>query len=1096
MRFFSFFYLFLFFLISTPLSAEENASYEHIIANKLSQLEAQQKTPEIIKQLSAYQTAENQLEKTKNFNQATRSYEKLMNSYPEDKARVQDQIANFSATEFPASNDWDHDQLTLEIAEQDTKLVQLEIARQSYRNILIEIEHGIDDFSYQTNKLRTQKQSITKELAQAQRGNNTEAIMLLQIAEQYTTSHLFMLEAEQLSAGNRRALAKLNLQYENLQIEAHQAYRNNLQNTLNRVLRSNVSENDEQNQELQADIQNQPEVIKQQLTLNKHLSSELAALTSNIEQTQQSISTTNEQIAETTQTADALRVMADWLKISPIISENLRNRLQSLPSNPPIDKLNRDVARNQIRLYDYQQQSDLLKNNKEKISTNNLSQQQIDRLHSLIQDNLKLYSDINKASETLIYQQAKLKVIFDRLNSMLIKIKNESAKLLFWAPNTNPLSFDVIKQMGEKIKWFFSPTQWIGLVKVPHFISPYSSFASVFVIASLLAFLYFAKKHWVLYLEKTSKRINRVTEDKFRYSYTNVAIAFILAWPIPLIIFIVGYTLSLAWQLPFIFHLGQALSLPYALVVFFFIRELGRKDGLFTSHFGWSEEITNKALNNYRRLMMVFVPALILQQFTMLTSELDTTATLGRLAFIISNIAISFFHWRLWKLKMPMTYGELPEGKAHIGHHIFWWVLIITPQVLNYAALNGYLATSQTIMLRIQQGAVIGVVVLLVYFLIKRLMLIQKRRLAFERAKAKRQEIIAQRQAEMLEDKDEHHVSNDLSIEIEEPKVDLDKISAQSLRLLRSLLSLIYLFILSWLFSDFYQATSLLEGVTLWDVTNTINGIEELHTITLQSVLLAVFAFGLTVILARDLPGAMELLILQHLDLSPGTGYAITSVTRYLAIFIGIIVGSALIGFDWSKMQWLVAALGVGIGFGMQEIFANFISGLIILFEKPIRIGDTVTIRELTGVVAKIKTRATTIVDWDRKEVIVPNKAFVTEQFINWSLSDAITRVNLSINVKFKADPELVTQLLFEAAEECELVLDNPAPEVFFLGLTANCQQFELRAYAAETGHRLSLTHDLHCRIKNKFIKNHIDIASPQLEVTMKGQQYHPTSGK
>ncbi len=317
------------------------------------------------------------------------------------------------------------------------------------------------------------------------------------------------------------------------------------------------------------------------------------------------------------------------------------------------------------------------------------------------------------------------------------------------------------------------------------------------------------------------------------------------------------------------------------------------------------------------------------------------------------------------------------------------------------------------------------------------------------------------------------------------------------MRLLRSLLSLIYLFILSWLFSDLYQATSLLEGVTLWDVTNTINGIEELNTITLQSVLLAILAFGLTAILARDLPGAMELLILQHLNLSPGTGYAITSVTRYLAIFIGIIVGSALIGFDWSKMQWLVAALGVGIGFGMQEIFANFISGLIILFEKPIRIGDTVTIRDLTGVVAKIKTRATTIVDWDRKEVIVPNKAFVTEQFINWSLSDAITRVKLSINVKFKADPELVTQLLFEAAEECELVLDNPAPEVFFLGLTANCQQFELRAYAAETGHRLSLTHDLHCRIKNKFMKHHIDIASPQLEVTMKGQQYHPaTSNK
>jgi potassium efflux system protein len=86
-----------------------------------------------------------------------------------------------------------------------------------------------------------------------------------------------------------------------------------------------------------------------------------------------------------------------------------------------------------------------------------------------------------------------------------------------------------------------------------------------------------------------------------------------------------------------------------------------------------------------------------------------------------------------------------------------------------------------------------------------------------------------------------------------------------------------------------------------------------------------------------------------------------------------------------------------GLGFGLQEIFANFISGLIILFEKPIRIGDTVTIRDLTGSVTRINTRATTISDWDRKEIIVPNKAFITEQFINWSLSDSVTRVVLTM---------------------------------------------------------------------------------------------------
>lgn len=89
-------------------------------------------------------------------------------------------------------------------------------------------------------------------------------------------------------------------------------------------------------------------------------------------------------------------------------------------------------------------------------------------------------------------------------------------------------------------------------------------------------------------------------------------------------------------------------------------------------------------------------------------------------------------------------------------------------------------------------------------------------------------------------------------------------------------------------------------------------------------------------------------------------------------MLIGGLVGFSMIGIEWSKLQWLVAALGVGLGFGLQEIFANFISGLIILFEKPIRIGDTVTIRDLTGSVTKINTRATTISDWDRKEIIVP----------------------------------------------------------------------------------------------------------------------------
>ena len=857
-------------------------------------------------------------------------------------------------------------------------------------------------------------------------------------------------------------------------------------------MRAEASQSSKESQELQTDLSDQPLPLRPLILDNQRYSSALADLSSRTEQAQQQLQAADEQIDLVSRTADELAMISEWLKLSPAFSENLRTRLKRLPANPPIEALDRDIAQNQIKKYEFQQSLDLLKEQALRPPSSTLTPRQQEQEQELIKTNLALLEKLLDSTDTLIYEQATLKVSYERLNSDLNELRDKATKQLFWAPSTNAVSLSLLVNTWEKLKWFFSPFQWINLLKIPVAVDKPLLLFTLLFIAIITAGLRWARKRWKSYLATTSQMIGKVTQDKFRFSYINILLSFCFAWPVPLIVGLVGLILSAAWQYPFIHHLGLALPVPMALVVFCFMRELIRPSGLLISHFGWNAGLVTRCYHHYRQLLWIYLPMMVIQNFANLYSDIDVSATLGRLAFIISNIAISFFLWQLYREKIPMTYGEVPEGKAHIGHHLFWGTLIIIPQLLNYTALNGYLTSSQSVIEKLEISAVLGVVTLLIYYLTKRLMLIQKRRLAFERAKAKRQDILAQRHAGMEEGKEEHFSSSEMHIEVEEPVVDLDKISAQSLRLLRSLLLLIYLFVLSRVWSDFYQAIAFLDEITLWDVTSTIDGIDELSAISLKSVLLALIAFWLTAIVARDLPGAMELLILQHLNLAPGTGYAITSLTRYIAIFLGIVVGSGLIGFDWSKMQWLVAALGVGLGFGLQEIFANFISGLIILFEKPIRIGDTVTIRQLTGIVAVIKTRATTIVDWDRKEVIVPNKAFVTEQFVNWSLSDPITRITISISVKYLADSELVTRLLLEAAEECELVLDNPAPEVFFLSLTADSQNFEVRAYAAETAHRLSLIHDMHSRIKNKFIQHNIDIAHPQLEVAIKDRQPHP----
>ncbi|RFY49009.1 miniconductance mechanosensitive channel MscM, partial [Salmonella enterica subsp. enterica serovar Enteritidis] len=234
-------------------------------------------------------------------------------------------------------------------------------------------------------------------------------------------------------------------------------------------------------------------------------------------------------------------------------------------------------------------------------------------------------------------------------------------------------------------------------------------------------------------------------------------------------------------------------------------------------------------------------------------------------------------------------------------------------------------------------------------------------------------------------------------------------------------------------------------------------------------ILVAILVIIITAQLVRNLPALLELAILQHLDLTPGTGYAITTLTKYSITLIGSIVGFSLLGIEWSKLQWLIAAMGVGLGFGLQEIFANIISGLMILFEKPIRIGDTVTIRNLTGNISKINTRATTLTDWDRKEIIVPNKAFITEQFINWSLSDSITRIVMTIPAPADCNSEQVTNVLLEASKRSTMILDNPAPEVYLVDLQQGIQIFELRVYAAEMGHRMPARHEIHQNILLAF---------------------------
>jgi len=253
--------------------------------------------------------------------------------------------------------------------------------------------------------------------------------------------------------------------------------------------------------------------------------------------------------------------------------------------------------------------------------------------------------------------------------------------------------------------------------------------------------------------------------------------------------------------------------------------------------------------------------------------------------------------------------------------------------------------------------------------------------------------------------------------------------------------------------------------------------------VTLADLGLAIVVLIATVIAFKNIPGLAEIFILQRLPLDPSGRYAINTVMRYIIAIIGVLIAFNVIGLRWSSVQWLAAALTFGLAFGLQEIFANFVSGLIILAERPIRIGDTVTIGGVSGTVTRIRMRATTIVDWDRKELVIPNKTFITGDIINWSLSDTILRLTVPVGVSYGSDIDRVERELLEIAKAHKLVLDTPAPYVLFNRFGDSTLDFELRVFLTHLDHLLTVKHDLHNAITKAFRKAEIEIAFPQRDL-------------
>jgi small-conductance mechanosensitive channel len=226
--------------------------------------------------------------------------------------------------------------------------------------------------------------------------------------------------------------------------------------------------------------------------------------------------------------------------------------------------------------------------------------------------------------------------------------------------------------------------------------------------------------------------------------------------------------------------------------------------------------------------------------------------------------------------------------------------------------------------------------------------------------------------------------------------------------------------------------------------------------------------------------------ILPRYGAERGVQLSITRLTHYAILTAGFLLMLNVLGFQLNQLALLGGALGVGIGFGLQAIVNNFTSGLILLFERPIKVGDTIQIGPELGEVKNLGLRATVIQTFDNAEIVVPNSDLITLQVTNWTLAERKVRVRIPVGVAYGSDVANVLKILLACGEANPMVLSTPPATAFFLAFGASSLDFELRVWVPDFLDKLQVLSDLNQDIENEFAINDIEIPFPQTDLHLR----------
>jgi small-conductance mechanosensitive channel len=254
--------------------------------------------------------------------------------------------------------------------------------------------------------------------------------------------------------------------------------------------------------------------------------------------------------------------------------------------------------------------------------------------------------------------------------------------------------------------------------------------------------------------------------------------------------------------------------------------------------------------------------------------------------------------------------------------------------------------------------------------------------------------------------------------------------------------------------------------------------------ITLWTLIYFLVLLLLLFYLTRKIRKLLVERVLVRTKLDIGAQQAIGSISRYVLLLVGLLIILQTVGINLTTLNVIAGAVGIGVGFGLQNIASNFISGLIILFERPIKVGDRIVVGDVEGDVIEIGARSTTVVTNNQIAIIVPNSMFISEPVVNWKYTDPRVRFEIPVGVAYGSDVRLVERLLLEVAKENPDVLQNPQPDVCFREFGDSSLNFVLRVWNQSHVHRkLVLYSALNFAIYDKFKEHGVEIPFPQRDL-------------